>query len=92
MEQTAVTWLEKQLKKQKEILKNHFEEGKWNDDRCDEIDNCLALLQSALEMEKRQIIEAITKTIIGSNVIYDQKSPEVIHAAEEYYAETFGKD
>lgn len=53
-QQTAVEWLENQLLKQKSILKNHFEEGKWNDDRCDEIDNCLLFIQQAKEMEKEQ--------------------------------------
>jgi hypothetical protein len=47
------------------------------------------LFEQAKEMEKQQIIQAITKTIIGSNVIYGNEYPEVIHTAEQYYNETF---
>jgi hypothetical protein len=47
-------WIEQKLLQQKNILKNHFEEGKWNDDRCSEIDNCLEFVQQAKEMEKAQ--------------------------------------
>ena len=46
-------------------------------------------IEQAKEMEKEQIIQAITKTIIGSNVIYGSEYPEVIHTADEYYNETF---
>ena len=42
-----------------------------------------------LEVEKEQIIQSITKNIIGSNVIYGNEYPEVIHIAEQYYNETF---
>jgi len=48
--------------------------------------------EKAKEMEKEQIIQAITKTIIGSNVIYGNGYPEVIHTAEQYYNETFKSD
>jgi hypothetical protein len=47
------------------------------------------LLNQAKAMEKEQIIQAITKTIIGSNVIYGNEYPEVIYTAEQYYNETF---
>jgi len=47
------------------------------------------IINKAKEMEKEQIIQAITKTIIGSNVIYGNEYPEVIHTAEQYYNETF---
>ena len=46
-------------------------------------------IEQAKEMEREQIIQAITKTIIGSNVIYGNEYPEVIHTAEQYYNETF---
>ena len=46
-------------------------------------------IKQAKEMEKEQIVQAITKTIIGSNVIYGSEYPEVIHTAEQYYNETF---
>jgi hypothetical protein len=46
----------------------------------------------AKEMEKEQIVQAITKTIIGSNVIYGSEYPEVIHTAEQYYTETYEQD
>lgn len=48
-------------------------------------------IEQAKEMEKKQIIQAITKTIIGSNVIYGSEYTEVIHTAEQYYNETFNK-
>ena len=51
-----------------------------------EINKCL---QQAKEMEKEQIVQAITKTIIGSNVIYGSEYLEVIHTAEQYYNQTF---
>jgi oligoribonuclease NrnB/cAMP/cGMP phosphodiesterase (DHH superfamily) len=60
---TAVEWLVKQLTKQREILKNHFEEGKWNDDRCSEIDNCLLLCEQAKAMEREQIVEAFNEAV-----------------------------
>jgi len=47
------------------------------------------LFKQAKAMEKEQIIQAITKTIIGSNVIYGNEYPEVIYTAEQYYNETF---
>ena len=46
-------------------------------------------IEQAKAMEKEQIIQAITKTIIGSNVIYGNEYPEVIYTAEQYYNETF---
>ena len=54
--QTALQKSISQLKQQKDILKNHFQEGKWNDDKCSEIENCIFILESNLEMEKEQII------------------------------------
>ena len=47
------------------------------------------LLNQAKAMEKEQIIQAITKTIIGSNVIYGNEYPEVIYTAEQYYNKIF---
>jgi hypothetical protein len=52
-------------------------------------ESAIKILEQAKEMEKEQIIQAITKTIIGSNVIYGNEYPEVIHTAEQYYNETF---
>lgn len=49
-------------------------------------------IQQAKAMEKEQIVQAITKTIIGSNVIYGSEYPEVIHTAEQYYNETYEQD
>jgi hypothetical protein len=79
--QTAVQWLESQLLKQKSILKNHFEEGKWNDDRCSEIDNCLLFIQQAKEMEKEQIIKAVS----WGNLHADSNKN-----AQDHYNETYG--
>jgi len=79
-QQTAIEWLESQLLKQKSILKNHFEEGKWNDDRCDEIDNCLLFIQQAKEMEKQQIRKAYC---------YGEHYKDT-KLTTDYYNETYG--
>lgn len=52
--QTAVDWIIKQLEKQKQILKDHFEDGKWNEDRRSEIDNCILICEQAKQIEKEQ--------------------------------------
>jgi len=70
---TAVEWLVEQLENHNGITREAFEN----------------VIQQAKAMEKEQIIQAITKTIIGSNVIYDNEYPEVIYTAEQYYNETF---
>lgn len=83
------------LKKQKDIYKNHFEEGKWNSDRCEEIDNCISILESKLELEKQQIIDAW-----GSDrqfIIYDSDKDElsqetINELSEQYYTDTYGND
>ena len=87
-QQTAVEWLENQLLKQKSILKNHFEEGKWNDDRCSEIDNCLEFVKQAKEMEKERLIDAFDEGqeyehqyLINSTPKFDSKT---------WYNETYG--
>jgi hypothetical protein len=80
--QTAVEWLIEQLKKQKDILQNHFEQGKWNDDRCSEIDNCILLCEQAKQMEKDQIVDALCDgrlSVINKNII----------SSEQYFNETF---
>ena len=83
--QTAIEWLESQLLKQKSILKNHFEEGKWNDDRCSEIDNCLLFIQQAKEMEKEQIISSYNEGMEGMS-----NNPEVEnYMGVEYYNLTY---
>ena len=84
-EQTAVEWLESQLLKQKSILKNHFEEGKWNDDRCDEIDNCLSFIQQAKEMEKEKIVKAYNQDLYGRLSGYRN-----FDDGEDYYNQTYG--
>jgi hypothetical protein len=81
--QTAVQWLESQLLKQKSILKNHFEEGKWNDDRCSEIDNCLLFIQQAKEMEKQQKANTWNNAI---NAVEKDKW----ESFEQYYEQTYG--
>ena len=72
MKQTAVEWLEEQLKKDF-MFGNKY----------------LIMFEQAKAMEKEQIVQAITKTIIGSNIIYSSEYPEVIHTAEQYYKETY---
>ena len=73
MKQTAVEWFFKALIENQDKTYKQIE----------------LILEQAKEMEKEQIIEAITKTIIGSNVIYDNEYPEVIYTAEQYYNETY---
>ena len=75
MKQTAVQWLEIILEGQKD---KPFDFDEWS-----------IAFEHAKTMEKEQIVQAITKTIIGSNVIYGSEYPEVIHTAEQYYNETF---
>jgi len=53
-QQTAMQELIDKLQKQKSILKEDFEGGKWNDDRCSEIDNCIIIAESLLQKEKEQ--------------------------------------
>lgn len=47
----------KNLNQQKRILKDGFVEGKWNDDRCSEIDNCIQLAEIQLEKEHQMVID-----------------------------------
>ena len=70
---TAVEWLIEEINKLTELTIQMDE----------------PIIKQAKEMEREQIIQAITKTIIGSNVIYGNEYPEVIHTAEQYYNETF---
>lgn len=88
-EQTAVEWLESQLLKQKSILKNHFEEGKWNDDRCDEIDNCLLFIQQAKEMEKNMLTDAYHDGKSNGMDISHPLSMTKEISADEWYNENF---
>ncbi len=70
MEKTALHQLIEKLEKQKEILKNHFEPGKWNEDRCSEIDNSIDEAKSLLPTEKQNIIDAFEKgnaTVLGAS-------------------------
>lgn len=85
-QETAVEWLESQLLKQKSILKNHFEEGKWNDDRCSEIDNCLEFVKQAKEMEKQKMIE------FAQSYAVIHCMGDITKNAYEYYYETYGDD
>jgi len=86
-QQTAVDWLENQLLKQKSILKNHFEEGKWNDDRCSEIDNCLEFVKQAKEMEKERIETAYNKGTVHG-IDYPESTLPI--SGEQYYNKTYG--
>ena len=81
---TAVESIIHQLQKQKEILKNHFEAGKWNDDRVSEIDNCISICENAKQMEKEQLDKAYYK---------GQESKYIGGPSycEQYYNETYGK-
>lgn len=82
--QTALQKSISQLKQQKDTLKNHFEEGKWNDDRCSEIDNCIFILESNLAMEKEQIIDAVEY----GNSYFPQVPVDI---SEYYYKNTYEK-
>ena len=84
---TAVSQLIDQLIKQKLILKNHFEEGKWNDDRCDEIDNCIDLAKSVLELERKQIEDA-SICMMPLEIPLESKKK----AAEQYFTSTFTEE
>ena len=93
--QTAVQLVIEQLHKHKRILKDHFEEGKWNDDRCSEIDNCILICESKLPMEREQIekdynsgFRAGVSDYIDVGCGIDSKEL----TAEQYYEQTYGKD
>ena len=65
----------------------------WLYDQIESHGKCIyEIIEQAKAMEKEQIVQAITKTIIGSNVIYGSEYPEVIHTAEQYYNEAFKKE
>lgn len=57
-QKTPMQQLIYKLKKQKQILKNSFESGKWNDDRRSEIDNSIAIAESLLLIERKAIEDA----------------------------------
>ena len=77
MEQTAVTWLEKELEE-------YGSPGELNIDWSTFDDLC----EQAKAMEKEQIIEArVTAPLLSSPDKSDYKEE-----AEQYYTETFGKD
>jgi hypothetical protein len=85
--QTAVEWLVEELKKQKDILQNHFEQGKWNDDRCSEIDNCILLCEQAKQMDKEQKIKSYRDG--RSDQQSERQSKFYNRTAEQYYNETY---
>ena len=86
--QTALQKSISQLKQQKDTLKNHFEEGKWNDDRCSEIDNCIFILESNLAMEKEQMNDVASHSWSeGASYVYDGKTK--FESFEQYYKETY---
>jgi hypothetical protein len=87
--QTAVDWIIKQLEKQKQILKNHFEEGKWNEDRRSEIDNCILICEQAKQMEKEQIIDTFKYAQVLLSM--DDKTRAEQHYNETYNNESDGK-
>jgi hypothetical protein len=80
----AFEWIEVKLLQQKNILRNHFEEGKWNDDRCDEIDNCLEFVKQAKEMQKQRMIE------FAQSYAVIHCMGDITKNADEYYNETYG--
>ena len=89
-QETPIQKLIAELKKQKDILKNHFEQGKWNDDRCSEIDNSIQLAESLLPYE-REVIENFAKKYFLENRHDQQKITEVMLKAniESEFEETF---
>jgi hypothetical protein len=87
-QQTAVDWLIDKLNQEKDILKNHFEGGKWNDDRVEEIDMCLLLCEHAKEMFEQQIETAYDKGTINGIDYPESKLPLT---GEQYYTQTYGK-
>jgi hypothetical protein len=82
---TAVDLIILQLKKQKEILKNHFQEGKWNDDRVSEIDNCILICENTKQIEKEQICDAFDKGKWDTMAFKGTLK-------EQYYNQTYGTD
>lgn len=87
--QTALQLAIEQLHKQKQVLKEHFEEGKWNDDRCSEIDNCILICESKLPMEREQIEEDFSQ---GMNNSLDYFIPNSCKSeSQQYYEQTYGK-
>jgi hypothetical protein len=91
-QQTSVEWLIKKLNQQKNILKNHFEAGKWNDDRVSEIDNCLILCEAALEMEKQEKEKCwIAALEYGLKFLKTDENANSKEAFEQYYTQTYGK-
>jgi pyridoxal/pyridoxine/pyridoxamine kinase len=80
---TAIETLIEHLITQKSILKNAFEAGKWNDDRCSEIDNCIDLAKQLLEKEKQQLVSSY------SNGQYNALN---FVNGEQYFNQTFKKD
>jgi hypothetical protein len=87
---TAVEWLVKQLEKQKDILKNNFEAGKWNDDRCSEIDNCILFCEKAKEIEKSQIVDAYYRGE-QNNIEKELTGLPEYQDGYEYYKITYGQ-
>lgn len=94
---TAVEWLIEKLNQQKRILKDSFVEGKWNDDRCSEIDNCIDLCIAAKDLERQNLIdfhiEVMKLGLIDEGGLkwQDGYLPLVKKQAEDYYTEKFSK-
>lgn len=68
-QQTPIELLIEKLLHQKSILKDHFQEGEWNKNRCAEIDNCIEICENAKEMEKEQSLELIKQTAMFMSVV-----------------------
>ena len=90
-QEMPLEWLESQLLKQKSILKNHFEKGNWNDDRCSEIDNCLLFIQQAKEMEKERMIEFAREVLMEAYATFEGNVTTEL-TIEQYYERTQGGD
>jgi hypothetical protein len=83
-EKTALTQLIEKIEQQKRVLKDHFVEGKWNDDRCSELDNCIAIASAMLPIEKQQIVDGI---IWFDDT--DRKPSEIEISAKQYFQNKF---
>ena len=95
MKQTAVEWLVSKILTEVQNYEDGDIETELERFKHEYVNKFIGMVDlsefvnKAKAMEKEQIIQAITKTIIGSNVIYDNEYPEVIHTAEQYYKEIY---
>jgi hypothetical protein len=87
-EKTALTQLIEKLQQQKRILKESFEHGKWNDDRCSEIDNSIEIAQSLLPIEKQQIVDFANKCQLIEDIDCDG-NVTFVYKPEDKFKEQF---